>query len=52
MGGEFSSAGTDVRAAVFSTITGLGWMDEIRGNSVNICAVAVIYGGQDLDCQA
>lgn len=52
MGGEFSSAGIDLRAAVFSSITALGWMVEIHGVSVNIRAVAVIYSGQDLDCHA
>lgn len=47
-----SSAGTDARAAVFSSIPAPGWMVEIRGVSVNIRAVAVIYSGRDLDCHA
>ena len=52
MGGEFSSAGIELRAAEFSSITALGWMVEIHGVSVNIRAVAGIYSSQDLDCHA
>lgn len=37
MGGEFSSAGIALRASAFSTVTALGWMLEIHGDSVNEC---------------